>query len=626
MSGKTTVIIFTGFNQRAVVAFLRVLSRFGISIAIIAASADDSILKTDYAKYCLAVRKIRQLNLDDLLVCLDVIKSKTSSDKLFIAPSTEALNRFLLEHRKTFESSDCIIPLPNKELYESISDKYSFSRLCKDFGIPIPSESENYDELGLPFVAKPKTYFYADSQVFDPQLIFTAEDKSHFESNYPTDAFYYQKFINGKSLYLLYYIDKEKQIYRLSQENILQQPFGKSIIATAVTNVHCHSFSVQYESLIKSLGFRGLIMIEIRESCGTYYMIEANPRFWGPSQLFLDADFNLFAAFLYDYDLLPEKPLFSDPKPAKYFWHGGLMETLSKGLTPATHLSMHTYDDSFIAKWISADIYKRDDTMEIYNLEILAAQKDSLRQLCLNQSKHSFYQTLPRKMTALIGDLDLPEGRRYYEANRLKYILNSVDVCGKTVADIGGNTGYFSFEMIDAGAKSVSYYEGNSEHAAFVALAAKICEVADKIYINNNYFQFDDSFELEHYDIVLLLNVLHHLGDDFGDKTITIEEAKKRMAKHLCEMASKATVVVFQLGFNWKGNRMLGLFENGTKQEMIDFVKNAIDGFFTVEKIGIPSKTNGEVVYEDLTDKNVQRDDSLGEFLNRPLFILRRQP
>lgn len=32
---------------------------------------------------------------------------------------------------------------------------------------------------------------------------------------------------------------------------------------------------------------------------------------------------------------------------------------------------------------------------------------------------------------------------------------------GKSVLDIGGNSGFFTFELIEKGAKKIHYYEGN---------------------------------------------------------------------------------------------------------------------------------------------------------------------
>ena len=120
-----------------------------------------------------------------------------------------------------------------------------------------------------------------------------------------------------------------------------------------------------------------------------------------------------------------------------------------------------------------------------------------------------------------------------------------------------------------------------------------------------------------------MLNVLHHLGDDYGNSSLSLTKAKEDMFKQLNSLAMKTIYCVFQLGFNWKGDRNLCLFESGTKAELLDFVKQGIDTYWIIEKTGIAVKQKDKIIYEDLNKDNIQRDDSLGEFLNRPLFILK---
>ena len=55
---------------------------------------------------------------------------------------------------------------------------------------------------------------------------------------------------------------------------------------------------------------------------------------------------------------------------------------------------------------------------------------------------------------------------------------------------------------------------------------------------------------------------------------------------------------------------------------MIELVRQ-LDADWAVQAIGIAERHDGRVVYRDLDARNIDRDDSLGEFLNRPLFILR---
>lgn len=244
-----------------------------------------------------------------------------------------------------------------------------------------------------------------------------------------------------------------------------------------------------------------------------------------------------------------------------------------------------------------------------------------LKKLFIEQSKHSGYQALSSKLLQFI-DIDKKYIKSRYERERLKYILENIDIENKTVLDIGGNTGFFTFELIDNGAKKVCYYEGNKTHAKFVDGAADIIGIRNKIEINNEYFTFNEKLN-DKYDLLILLNVSHHIGDDYGDKKISIEKAKETILNQLNYLSTIAETMVFQMGFNWKGNRELGLFQGGTKKEMIDFIKEGTSGYWRIYKIGIAESINEVIEYHDLDDKNINRWDSMGEFLNRPIFIMK---
>ncbi len=251
----------------------------------------------------------------------------------------------------------------------------------------------------------------------------------------------------------------------------------------------------------------------------------------------------------------------------------------------------------------------------------METNKARLIELYARSSKHSNYQVLPGKLTELL-DIDDIKIKTRYETERLDYILQNIEITNKNILDIGGNTGYFSIEMLNNGAKTVHYFEGNSTHAEFVELASKLLMLDNRLQITNEYFLFKGPFD-EKYDITLLLNVLHHIGDDYGDQSISIENAKNQILRQLNSLASMTKIMVFQLGFNWKGNRYLGLFQNGTKQELIDFVVRGTQQYWEISKIGVPELINNRIKYVDLNNTNIQRQDNLGEFLNRPIFIMR---
>jgi hypothetical protein len=238
-----------------------------------------------------------------------------------------------------------------------------------------------------------------------------------------------------------------------------------------------------------------------------------------------------------------------------------------------------------------------------------------------HSSKHSNYQILPTALKHILRQDDLHIKTRY-ESERLRFILERIEIAGKSVLDIGGNTGYFSFELLDAGAQKVTHYEGNKEHSKFVELAAQVTGNEKKLEVINGYFDFDGRYKSWH-DIVLLLNVLHHVGDDYGETRLDINDAKKLIIDQLNSLSGSCETLILQIGYNWHGNAGRPLFEFGTKKEVIEFIQYGIVGSWEISSIGIAESKNSSILFRDPDAKNIERDDTMGEFLNRPIFILR---
>lgn len=361
------VVVFSGYNQRAVIALLRTLTKKMVPFAIIASSPEDTIFQTTYGKSAI-VRNSKELNIKDLLESLSRATSHMTNQSYLIAPSTESLNRFLLKHRDEFERRNFEIPLVDEVLYSQISDKKSFTHMCSSAGIMVPRDEQDVSSLELPFVAKPKKYWAADGSTPSPVLIHTPEERDMFVRDYHTGDFYFQEYIDGESHYLLYYVYADGRIDKFSQRNLVQQPDGKSVIAAITSNIHKQKISNQYEKLLIDSGYRGLIMIEVKiNSAGKAYMIEANPRMWGPSQLFVDAQYDLFESLLYDYGVITQ-PMNSDTSSeiTRYYWGGG---GAAAGVDD-DGLDYHGYSIEQLkrekSQWVAADIYNRDDTFELF--------------------------------------------------------------------------------------------------------------------------------------------------------------------------------------------------------------------------------------------------------------------
>ena len=245
--------------------------------------------------------------------------------------------------------------------------------------------------------------------------------------------------------------------------------------------------------------------------------------------------------------------------------------------------------------------------------------QNKLKELYMQSSKHSNYQILPSALKPLIDDSDM-EVRSRYEKERLEYICANVELRDKTVLDIGGNIGFFTFEAITQGAGSADYYEGNTVHAEFAETAAGLLGLSDRITVHPEYYLFNDISAK--YDVVFLLNVVHHFGDDFGQAG-SIENAKQEMLRCINHMSYVSDMMVFQMGFNHCGDRYRCLWEKGTKSEMEEYLEKGTAEHWDIIKTGIAIKKENGIVYEDMNEENNVRIDSLGEFLNRPIFIMK---
>ncbi|HET9570526.1 MAG TPA: hypothetical protein VFP20_03840 [Bacteroidales bacterium] len=360
-------LIFSGYNQRAVIAFCRVATKLNVPFHIIASSTEDTILMTDYKDRVQAIRQEKLLEILDIEQCLTEVRSKDPDADLVILPNSEFLNRFFLKHRLHFISKGCILPLCEESLYIRISDKYSFGEMCRNFKLKVPSEFEFSAAIEPPFVAKPKSYFSSDKTP-SPYLILCKQDWKDFLKNENVEDFYLQEFVAGKSMYLLFFISQKGHTVQYSQENLVQQAKGKSIILAKSATIHENKIASIYLDMLLQEGFEGLIMIELKQSGDTFHMIEANPRLWGPSQLFVDAGVPIFEEFIrsqgFNIEIQP-----SEIKESIYFWQGGISEDKRNGRALAFHDFSSEKLDSQLNELVKSEVYNRSDTERIYHTE-----------------------------------------------------------------------------------------------------------------------------------------------------------------------------------------------------------------------------------------------------------------
>ena len=363
-------IVFSGFNQRAVIAILRAFEINGIEdYVIVACGNDDPVFLTAYSDKVRFIRKHRELYNPEIYDIFRKIVSENDGFVNVVVPSTEGLNRFLIDFRAEIEEIGITVPLVNNDLYRRISDKRTFWEICQKNGLAVPQIIEIGYEFKCRYVAKPKTYISPNGERYIPQIILNSEDHKYFLDNYNLSFFDIQEYIDGQSIYLLYYLAAGGQDYAYSQINLVQQPGGKSMIASLPWTTHNEAISRQYLRLIRDMGYTGFIMIELRKNDNGYIMIEANPRMWGPSQLCVDAHVPFIEAFLHDYGIIEMMPFRKTDDNVAYFWGSGIKDDLMKDKSCVWLESGRELVEKNLELILASDIYDRDDTRNYYLTE-----------------------------------------------------------------------------------------------------------------------------------------------------------------------------------------------------------------------------------------------------------------
>ncbi len=370
-------LIFSGSNERAVVAFCRVLRALGIDPLIVARTDRDVIYYTRYRRHVVAVRQVDRLDLDDVTRCLAVAQAYAGNAGLILCPTSEFLNLFLLQNREHFSQLGCKIPLVDQDLYRTVSDKYSFSRLCAGQGIAIPTEFDDYRGQAVPFVAKPRQNVNRENRSLYPYLIHSDADLAEFLCSEETADFYFEEYLVGESYYLLYYLWQDGRVTSFSQQNLLQQAGGKSIVLARPAQLHRQPVAEFYVRVLRQLGFWGLAMIEVIRRGDELVFIELNPRFWGPLQLTVDAGAGILEAFVADRLGSAELGARTLTGAASYLWLNGLLATKAAGRQPRWHVTPPLHPTRFVLRHLMHDIYLRRDTLGLFAHELVDAFRTS---------------------------------------------------------------------------------------------------------------------------------------------------------------------------------------------------------------------------------------------------------
>ncbi len=272
--------------------------------------------------------------------------------------------------------------------------------------------------------------------------------------------------------------------------------------------------------------------------------------------------------------------------------------------------------------------------------------KEKLEALYNDGSKHSRYQNIPEFVRNELGYTETIDENWRGDTARYAYLLKALQFGeGKSIGEIGANTGFFTLSLAHAHPTSTFYaYEINATHAAFIQ------DIADSFGMKNLVIKaqgvdMEGVALMENHDILLNYNVLHHAGVDFDTALISsVDEYEAYATEYLKRMAGKSKIMVFQIGSNWGGNKLKPLIPLSDDAEKIAFntrlFKNA---GWKVLDISLHTRLNGALEYRGLSadvleqlntcsvgeekglvEKLVDLSEfpTLSEFYRRPIFIV----
>lgn len=295
MRREPTVLVLAGRNDRATLACVRSLHSGGTPFKIVLPAERETVY--DPYNTVWSLTPYRSLIFDGRYESVDtgneafrrsVGSFATRLNQPIVFPIGEKEMRAMLEDESWLENNDIQLPLPTIETYTEVSDKSSFAKLVREYGIRTPGEySYHTIRTRPPFVAKPKSNVSERGRKLTPYLLHTDADVSVFEAEESVELFFYQEYIDGPSVYYCSVWDSGTVVGEYTQKTVRQQPNGKSVIKAALIELD-PGIRDKLRALLADLEWHGPIMIELKRQAEEYYMIEANPRFWGPLQLGVD--------------------------------------------------------------------------------------------------------------------------------------------------------------------------------------------------------------------------------------------------------------------------------------------------------------------------------------------------
>jgi hypothetical protein len=276
------------------------------------------------------------------------------------------------------------------------------------------------------------------------------------------------------------------------------------------------------------------------------------------------------------------------------------------------------------------------------DVQRLLAKLDSLYH---DQTKHAVYQDVPDFVREALGYAVATNEQWRGVGSRWEYMRTHLDFTHERVLDVGANTGFFTLSLAKAHPTAVcTALEGNSNHAEFIQEVAAHFNLHN-VRILRQYLDFASLEQLGLYDTVLLNNVLHHAGVDFDRGLVqTRQKLFDYLVDYLGKLKNHCRRLVFQMGYNWGGNKQQPVVALADDPGKCLYVSRALrQAGWNLAALALPYRIDGRMPVEhrdapkDVVDAANAGDEVLlrkrieqtldpavpefSEFYRRPIFV-----
>lgn len=344
-------LIFSGRNERAVVALCRYFNENNLPFRIVASSFNDRVLRSAWKSNVIFIRENNKVNLD---LFVKIKSYFLRGDSIIYCPTTEYINDFCLNNRNILNRLNYRVLIPDKNIYDKLTNKSTSIGLVNCLiGLNSPA-AISFDKVCIPCVIKPKVNIKNDIVQY-PRLCFYEEELKKTLDEIDLNDWFAQEYVQGQSYYLCGYLSVNGSYSSFWQINLVQQAGGKSIVLAHTSNNPGVNEEALFEGLYE-LGYFGPIMMEFIKRNDELYFIEINPRFWGPLQLVVDFKPSIIDLFVRDAGIsLKKNRTDSSESVYWYSWNDGSNFDSYK-LYPASCI----YSENEIVKMLEKyDVYNK---------------------------------------------------------------------------------------------------------------------------------------------------------------------------------------------------------------------------------------------------------------------------